>query len=80
MKELFTEFWQQPDALSAHRFFKDWKRMAMRSRNKLLKKLAVSLEKSLPYLLNYFSHRVTNAMTEGFNLKRKMESSTRSRR
>lgn len=67
MKELFTEFWQQPDALSAHRFFKDWKRLAMRSRNKLLKKLALSLEKSLPYLLNYFSHRITNAMTEGFN-------------
>jgi transposase len=67
MKELFAEFWQQPDALSAHRFFKDWKRLAMRSRNKLLKKLALSLEKSLPYLLNYFSHRITNAMTEGFN-------------
>jgi transposase len=30
-------------------------------------KLAVSLEKILPYLLNYFSHRISNAMTEGFN-------------
>ena len=67
MKELFTEFWQQPDALRAREFFKDWRRMAMRSRNTLLKKLAVSFEKSLPYLLNYFSYRITNATTEGFN-------------
>ena len=67
MKELFVEFWSQPDAVSANRFFGDWKRRAMRSKNTLLKKLALSMERSLPHLLNYFTYPITNAMSEGFN-------------
>ena len=30
-------------------------------------KLARSLEASLPELLNYFTHRISNTMSEGFN-------------
>jgi transposase len=66
-KELFAEFWQQPDALRGHAFFKDWRKQVMRSRIEPLKKVARMLERHLDGLLNYFAHPITNAIAEGFN-------------
>jgi transposase len=66
-KELFAEFWQQPDALGGHAFFKNWHKQVMRSRIDPLKKVARMLARHLEGLLNYFEHRITNAIAEGFN-------------
>jgi transposase len=66
-KEMFVEFWTQPDALQAHRFFDDWYAQVMRSKLEPLKKVARMLRNHLSGLLNYFEHRITNAIAEGFN-------------
>lgn len=66
-KEMFVEFWLQPDAITAQRFFEDWYRTVNRSRLEPLKKAARTLANHLVGLLNYFEHRITNAVTEGFN-------------
>ena len=66
-KELFVEFWEQPDYITAHRFFDDWYASAIRSKIEPIKKVARMLRDHVDGLLNYFDHRITNAITEGFN-------------
>lgn len=66
-KEVFVEFWCQPDSLCAHRFFDDWYFAAIRSKIEPIKKVARMLRNHLAGLLSYFDHRITNAITEGFN-------------
>lgn len=65
-KETFQEFWQQPDAISAKRFHEQWHAQVMRSKLEPLQKVARTLVAHLDGLLNYFVHRITNALTEGF--------------
>jgi transposase len=67
LKTTFESFWVQADRPTGLAFFKKWRNRAVRSRLVPFVKLAKSLEKSLPELLNYFEHRISNAMTEGFN-------------
>lgn len=66
-KEMSAEFWLQPDAIAAKRVFENWHRTVNRSRLEPLKKVARTLAKHLAGLLNYFEHRISNAVTEGFN-------------
>lgn len=68
-KEQMVEFWQQPDADAGNAFFQQWYRSVMRSRLPKMKKVAKSLKAHLGGLLTYFKHRITNALTEGFNSK-----------
>ena len=68
-KEQMVEFWQQPDAESGNAFFEQWYRSVMRSRLTKMKKVAKTLKNHLSGLLTYFQHRITNAITEGFNSK-----------
>lgn len=67
LKTTFESFWLQRDKTDALAFFKKWKNRALRSRLAPFKALAKSLATSLPELLNYFTHRISNAMSEGFN-------------
>ena len=66
-KEMFVEFWAQEGELEGHRFFKQWKASAMRSKLEPIKKVARMLSDHIGGLLNYFEHRITNALSEGFN-------------
>ncbi len=68
-KEQMVEFWQQPDADAGNAFFQQWHRSVMHSRLPKMKKVAQSLKAHLGGLLTYFRHRITNALTEGFNSK-----------
>ena len=68
-KEQMVEFWHQPDADAGNAFFQQWYRSVMRSRLPKMKKVAKSLQAHLSGLLTYFKHRITNALTEGFNSK-----------
>ena len=67
LKTTFESFWLQEDQDDARAFFKKWKNRAVRSRLAPFVQLAKSLAASLPELLNYFKHRISNAMSEGFN-------------
>jgi transposase len=68
-KEQMVEFWSQPDAKAGERFFTQWYRTVMRSRLPKVKAVARTLKSHLVNLLTYFQHRITNAITEGFNSK-----------
>jgi transposase len=68
-KETFNEFWAQPSAPLATRFFQQWFRAARRSKLEPIKKTALTLKTHLFGLLNYFAHPITNAISEGFNSK-----------
>jgi transposase len=68
-KEQMAEFWQQPDAEAGNAFFQQWYRSVTGSRLPRLKKVAKALKARLGGLLTHFKHRITNALTEGFNSK-----------
>ena len=68
-KELFANFWEQPDKESAHIFIKKWCSRVKKNRLHALKKFAAMVERHLNGLLNYFVSRLTNALCEGFNSK-----------
>ena len=64
---MFTEFWEHSDAERAGEFFKRWFSHAVRSKLAPVVEAARSLKRHLPGLLNYFSHPITNAMSESLN-------------
>ena len=68
-KETFIEFWAQPDVSRAAKFFQQWFRAARRSKLEPIKKAALTLQRHLQGLLNYFLYPITNAISEGFNSK-----------
>jgi transposase len=68
-KEQFVEFWQQPTCEAGANFFSHWYRSVIHTRLPQLKKVAKTLQAHLDGLLSYFTHRITNALTEGFNSK-----------
>ena len=68
-KEQMVEFWQQDDERKGREYFEQWYRSVIRTRLPKMKKVARTLKEHLGELLTYFKHRITNAMTEGFNSK-----------
>jgi transposase len=66
-KELFKELYNQPDAIRGKAFFDKWHTGVMRSRIEPMKKVARSFRESLPRILTWFTHRITNALSEGLN-------------
>jgi transposase len=69
IKEQFRWFWEYRYAGNAKKFFARWYGWAARSRLPAIVKVAKTLRRHLPNLLTYFRHRITNAMSEGFNSK-----------
>lgn len=67
IKENFRHFWNYVYASSAEGFFDRWYGWAVRSQLAPIRKVAKMLKKHLDGLLSYFRHRVTNAVSEGFN-------------
>jgi len=64
---MFLEFWQQPGLPAAQSYFAQWYHEAQRSGLEPIKKAAATFKAHLPGLLQYFVHRITNAVTEAFN-------------
>jgi transposase len=67
IKELFAYFWDQPTKGEAHKYFTKWYGRTMRSRLEPMKKAAATFKKHQAGLLNYITHPITNALTEGLN-------------
>jgi transposase len=69
IKETFREFWEYTYRKSAEKFFSCWYNWAIRSRLAPIKKVAKMLKGRLANLLTYFTHPITNAMSESLNAK-----------
>jgi transposase len=67
IKEQFRWLWEYRYAGNARKFFNRWYGWAARSRLKPIIKVAKMLKRHLENILSYFRHRITNAMSEGFN-------------
>jgi transposase len=67
IKEQFRWLWEYRYAGNARKFFARWYGWATRSRLKPVIKVAKMLKRHLENILSYFRHRITNAMSEGFN-------------
>lgn len=69
IKEQFRPFWNYRSKGWARRHFDEWYSWAIRSRLEPIKKVARMLKDHLDGLLNYFDHRISNAVAEGLNSK-----------
>ncbi len=67
IKEQFRWLWEYRYAGNARKFFNRWYGWAARSRLKPVIKVAKMLKRHIENILTYFRHRITNAMSEGFN-------------
>jgi transposase len=67
IKEQFRWLWDYRYAGNARKFFNRWYGWAARSRLKPIIKVAKMLKRHVDNILTYFRHRITNAMSEGFN-------------
>ena len=67
IKEQFRWFWEYRYAGNARKFFDRWYGWATHSRLKPIIKVAKMLKRHLNNILTYFRHKITNAVSEGFN-------------
>jgi transposase len=67
IKEQFRWLWEYRYAGNARKFFNRWYGWASRSQLKPIIKVAKMLKRHVENILTYFRHRITNAMSEGFN-------------
>ena len=63
----FQNFWACATREEAEAFFEKWHRSAVRSGLAPVVRVAVTLKTHLEGLLNYFTHRISNAVSEGLN-------------
>jgi transposase len=73
-REDFQRFWEYQSPAWAGRFLDEWSARVMRSRLEPLKKVARSLRKHRPLLLNWFRAKgtISAGIIEGFNNKAKL--------
>jgi len=69
LKESFRELWDQPTREAAAEHFRQWYYWATHSRLWPMIQAAKSFKSYLQSILNYFTHRMTNAVAEGLNSK-----------
>jgi len=72
VRENFQSFWLFTSKTAARAFFRQWLGKTKDCDLLPITKVATMLKNHLPGLLNYITHRVTNAVTEGFNSKIQM--------
>jgi transposase len=67
VRQDFKGFWKQRSRQKAEAWFERWYARAMRCRMEPVKQVARSLKRHLGGLLNYTTHRITNALSESLN-------------
>jgi transposase len=72
VRENFQSFWLFTAKTAARAFFREWLSKAKACALQPITKVATMLANHLSGLLSYIKHRVTNAVTEGFNSKIQM--------
>ena len=69
IKEALRDFWKQENLSTGTLFWKWWYFWASHSQLKPVKEVARMLKDHLAGVLNFFRHRITNAVAEGLNTK-----------
>jgi len=69
VRETFLSFWSFFSKTAARAFFRKWLTAASKYDLPPVTKVATMLETHLTGLLNYITHHVTDALTEGFHSK-----------
>jgi transposase len=69
MKESMRHFWDYKYAGSARKYFAKWLSWVEEHGEEPMKKVGKMINDHLPEVLNYFHHRITNAVSEGLNSK-----------
>lgn len=72
LRESFQHFWDFDTRAGARSFFDQWHRVVAKSGLKPMQKVADMFLEHIPGLLAYAVHKITNALTEGFNSKIQM--------
>lgn len=72
LKESFQRFWEFDTRVGARSFFDQWYQVVSKSRLEPMQKVADMFLRHIPGLLAYAVHKITNALTEGFNSKIQM--------
>lgn len=67
LKENFRYFWECTTLDDANMTFRGWYGWATRSQLKPIIKVAKMLKRHIDGLMSYITHRITNAVSEGFN-------------
>lgn len=68
LKELLRNLWAYESKGWARKLWSRWYAWAVRSRLEPVKKVARMIKQRLGQVMNFFTHRITNAMCEGMNL------------
>jgi transposase len=68
-KEQMEHFWDREDKEEGESWLKKWISRVEQTALTHMKKVAETLRTHMDNLLNYFTHPITNAMSEGFNSK-----------
>lgn len=69
LRESFQHFWDFNTRVGARSFLDRWHRVVTKSGLKPMQKVADMFMKHIPGLIAYAVHKITNALTEGFNSK-----------
>lgn len=74
LRRSFEQFWDSADPDTAQRFLRTWTTQALRSRLPPMRRIAKTLRRHEPLLLNGFRARgqISNGITEGLNNKAKI--------
>jgi len=72
IRESFQHFWSFTTRVGARSFFDRWHRQALAAKLQPVTKVATMFLDHIVGLLSYAVHKVTNAVTEGFNSKIQM--------
>ena len=65
--DLFRDFFEQQSERQGRAFFKDWYAWASRCRLKPMVKVAKMIKRHFERIVTWFTHRISNASSEGFN-------------
>ena len=69
LKNIFREFWKSPTELRAEVFFEYWCELVEKSGLKQMIKVKELMVRHAANILNYFKHKVSNAVSEAINSK-----------
>jgi transposase len=68
-KEMLRDLWSQTSATSATTYFNEWYKRVIHTKLSPMKTVARSIKERLQNVVNYCTHRITNAVAEGMNSK-----------
>ena len=72
IKEALRDLWKQEGLVTGQLFWRWWHFWASHSQLEPVKKVAKMLKEHLAGVLNFFRHRITNAVAEGLNTRVEM--------